>query len=302
MMKVGVTGSSGLIGKKLVERLRQQGDEVARIVRGAGSASGEIHWDPARGQIDSRPLESCDAIVHLAGENIGDRRWSAAQKARIRDSRVLGTTLLCQTLAGLNKKPDVLICASAVGFYGDRGDYECDESASSGRGFLPDVCVAWEAATEPALRGGIRVVNLRTGMVLSRDGGALKKMLLPFQLGLGGVVGSGRQYWSWIALDDLVSTIVFCLATGSIEGPVNAVAPRPVTNREFTKTLGRVLHRPTVFPMPAFLARLALGEMANDLLLASTRVVPKRLAGAGFRFEYPELETALRHVLARKPA
>jgi uncharacterized protein (TIGR01777 family) len=273
-MRVGITGSSGLIGRKLVDVLQ--------------------------GEIDAAGLQQCDAVVHLAGENIGDRRWSEAQKARIRDSRVRGTTLLCETLARLDRKPSVLLSASAIGFYGDRGDYVCDESASSGRGFLPDVCVKWEAATEPALKAGMRVINLRTGIVLSPAGGALQKMLLPFKLGGGGVVGSGKQYWSWISLDDHLRIIDFCLATDSIQGPVNAVAPGAVTNREFTKTLGKVLRRPTVIPMPAFLARLALGEMANDLLLASTHVVPKRLEAANFSFRYPTLEAALRHELGRE--
>jgi uncharacterized protein (TIGR01777 family) len=295
-MRVGVTGSSGLIGRKLVGVLQAAGHAVERIVRGK-PAAGEIHWDPAQGEIDAAGLQRCEAIVHLAGENIGDRRWTDEQKARIRDSRVLGTTLLCDTLSRAESKPRVLVSASAIGFYGDRGDYVCDESASSGRGFLPDVCVKWEAATEPALKAGIRVVNLRIGVVLSRHGGALKKMLLPFQLGGGGVVGSGTQYWSWVALDDLVRAIEYCLTATSLHGPVNAVAPGAVTNREFTKTLGRVLRRPTIIPMPAFLARLILGEMADDLLLASTHVVPKRLLDAGFSFQYPELEPALRHVL-----
>jgi uncharacterized protein (TIGR01777 family) len=264
------------------------------------SVTNSIYWNPATGEIDADGLQKCNAIVHLAGENIGDRLWSEAQKIRIRDSRVRGTTLLCETLAGSATKPSVLVSGSAIGFYGDRGDYECDEHASSGQGFLSDVCTQWEAATEPAAKAGIRVVLMRTGVVLSKDGGALKKMLLPFQLGVGGIVGNGQQYWSWIDIDDLVSIVEFCLAEAALAGPVNAVAPRAVTNREFTKTLGHVLKRPTIFPMPAFAARLALGELANELLLASTRVVPKRLQETGFSFRYRELDSALRHVLGRE--
>ncbi|MGE3780672.1 MAG: TIGR01777 family oxidoreductase, partial [Pirellulaceae bacterium] len=218
-------------------------------------------------------------------------------KERIKESRVRGTRLLAETLTRLDHKPAVLVSASATGFYGERGDYVCDESASSGSGFLTDVCVAWEAATEAALKAGIRVVNVRSGVVLSRAGGALHKMLLPFRLGGGGVVGSGRQIWSWIAIDDLVRIFERALVDESLRGPVNAVAPQAVTNREFTKTLGRVLRRPTLIPMPAWLARLVLGEMADHLLLASTHVVPQRLQDLGFSFTYPDLEAALRHEL-----
>jgi uncharacterized protein (TIGR01777 family) len=298
MAKIAITGATGLVGTKLATHLAAQSHEVLRVTRGPKSDS-TVHWDPEKNEIDAVPLEGCEAIVHLAGENIASRRWNAAQKNRIRESRVRGTNLLCQTLANLEFKPQVLISASATGFYGDRGDYECDETSACGTGFLPDVCVAWEAATEPAMHAGIRVVNLRTGLVLSRNGGALVKMLLPFQFGLGGVVGSGKQYWSWITLHDLVMAVDHCLKSEWLRGPVNAVAPNPVTNYEFTKTLGRVLRRPTIFPMPAFAARLALGEMADALLLASTRVVPKKLLESGFSFESPELEAGLRKVLTK---
>ncbi len=301
MAKIVITGSSGLVGTNLITHLAAHSHDIVRMARGTGATTDStVHWDPEAGEIDAVGLEGCDAVVHLAGESIANRRWSAAQKDRIRDSRVSGTTLLCETLANLESKPQVLVSASAIGFYGDRGDYVCDESAACGTGFLPDVCVAWEAATEPALRAGIRIVNIRTGIVLSRDGGALAKMLLPFQFGLGGVVGSGKQFWSWITLHDLIKAIDHCITTDGLRGPVNAVAPKAVTNYEFTKTLGRVIRRPTIFPMPAFAARLVLGEMADALLLASTHVVPKRLLETGFHFEFPELEPGLRKVLTRQ--
>jgi uncharacterized protein (TIGR01777 family) len=257
----------------------------------------EICWDPATGWIDAGELEGVDAVVHLAGENLGSHRWNETFKREIRDSRVLGTRLLAEALAALAKKPGVLCCASAIGFYGDRGNEVLTESSPPGTGFLAEVCQAWEAATTPAGDAGIRVVHLRSGVVLSRAGGALAKMLPPFKLGAGGVIGGGRQYWSWIALDDLVRVIEFVLQRTELAGPVNTVAPHPVTNREFTETLGRVLGRPTILPMPAFAARLALGEMADEMLLASARVEPHVLLRAGFEFQFPQLETALRQAL-----
>jgi uncharacterized protein (TIGR01777 family) len=247
--------------------------------------------------IDVSALEGIDAVVHLAGENIA-ARWTATQKAKIRDSRVRGTQLLCETLARLSSPPQVLVSASAIGYYGDRGEEILTEESPPGRGFLPEVCRAWEAATEAAKQRGMRVVILRLGMVLSAAGGALAKMLPPFRLGLGGMVGSGRQYMSWIALDDVVGTIQHAIVTDALQGPTNAVAPQAVTNQEFTRTLGKALGRPTLLPLPAFAARLMFGEMADELLLASTRVQPTKLLGSGYRFRYPELEDALRHVLA----
>ncbi len=225
------------------------------------------------------------------------RSWTPAVKARIRDSRVNGTRLLCEALARLSNPPRVLVCASAIGYYGDRGDEVLDEASSPGSGFLPEVCQEWEAATEPARAAGIRVVNLRFGVILSPSGGALAKMLTPFKLGAGGRIGDGRQWMSWIALDDVIDAIAYALNTESLAGPANCVAPQPVTNLEFTKTLGRVLHRPTIFPMPAVAARIAFGEMADALLLASARVLPKELSAAGYPFRYPQLEGALRHML-----
>lgn len=303
-MRVLVSGSTGLVGSRLVTTLRDHQDEVSRLVRGArrgvtASGTDDVYWDPVAGEIEHERLEQLHAVIHLAGEGIANRRWSARQKARIRDSRVLGTSLLCQSLAACNLKPDVLVCASAIGFYGDRGDELLNESSVSGHGFLAELCGEWESATSFARDTGIRVVNLRIGVVLSRDGGALAKMLLPFQLGVGGILGSGRQFMSWIAIDDLVEIIRHVMQTDAIEGPTNATAPHPVTNYEFTKTLGRVLRRPTVFPMPGFAARLAFGEMANELLLGGARVEPRRLLSTGFQFRFADLEPALRHVLAR---
>lgn len=294
-MHIAITGASGLIGATLVPLLTGGGHQVTRLVRRA-AAPGEAVWDPAQG-IDPAALETIDAVVHLAGENIAAARWSAAVKQRIRESRVRGTRVLCEALAKSPGAVKVLVCASAIGFYGHRGDEELTEESAAGTGFLAEVVRDWEAATGPARAAGIRVVNLRFGVILSSQGGALAKMLLPFKLGAGGCVGTGRQYWSWISIDDAAGAIVYSLMTGSLSGPVNAVAPRPATNREFTKTLGRVLRRPTFLPMPAFAARLALGEMADDLLLASTRVVPWQLDRAGYAFRHPALEAALRHVL-----
>ena len=298
-MKILVSGSSGLIGTALVSALTSNSHEVTRLVRGQ-PPSGEkaARWDPMAGTIDASALEGVDAVVHLAGENIA-ARWTATQKAKIRDSRVRGTQLLCETLARLSSPPQVLVSASAIGYYGDRGEEILTDESPPGRGFLPEVCRAWEAATEPAKQRGMRVVILRLGMVLSAAGGALAKMLPPFRLGLGGMVGSGRQYMSWIALDDVVGTIQHAIVTDALQGPTNAVAPQAVTNQEFTRTLGKALGRPTLLPLPAFAARLIFGEMADELLLASTRVQPAKLVASGHRFRYPELEAALRHVLAR---
>jgi len=299
-MKVFVTGASGLVGSALVPYLTTSGHRVTRLVRSPPRpGAAEIHWDPAAGVQDLGSLEGMDAVVHLAGENIAGGRWTAARKAKIRDSRVIGTRTLCETLARLPQPPKVLVSASAIGYYGDRGAEPLWENSAVGSGFLAEVCRAWEEATQPAVQKGIRVVLLRIGIVLSPAGGALAKMLLPFKLGLGGVISGGSQYMSWIALDDVAGAVAHALMTDTLHGPVNAVAPFPVTNREFTKTLGRVLGRPTVFPLPAFGARLAFGEMADALLLASTRVEPKRLLATQYGFRYPELDGALRHLLGK---
>lgn len=295
-MKILVSGLSGLVGQSLGPFLSTGGHEVLGLSR--SPSENEIGWKPSEGQIDKEGVAGVDAVVHLAGENIA-KRWSEEQKRRIRESRVKGTTLLCQTLAEMETPPKVLVCASAIGYYGDRGEELLTESSAPGEGFLPDVCKDWEAACEPARQKGIRVVNLRIGVILSPQGGALAKMLLPFKMGVGGKVGSGKQYWSWVALDDVVGAIHHCLMNDELSGPVNATAPNPCTNAEFTKVLGKVLSRPTLFPMPKFAARLALGEMADDLLLASARVQPERLQQSDYEFRYPELEQALRHLLGR---
>ena len=304
-MKILVSGSSGLVGSALLPVLRSAGHEVIRLVRSPSAPSGPgdatVQWNPETGELDGGRLEGLDAVVHLAGENIAARRWTPAQKARIRDSRVRGTALLSDRLAKLAQPPATLVAASAIGFYGDRGDELLNEESSSGNDFLSEVCRQWEAASLPAAEKGIRVVRLRLGIVLSPRGGALAKMLLPFKLGAGGKIGAGRQTMSWIALDDAVGAICHALTDSNLSGPVNAVAPNPATNLEFTKTLGKVLFRPTLFPMPALAARLALGEMAEALLLSSTRVEPGRLADSGYSFQYPTLEGALRHLLG-KPA
>jgi uncharacterized protein (TIGR01777 family) len=297
-MNVLVTGSSGLVGRALVRQLRDEGHAVTRLVRRPIDADDERFWNPATEAIDIDAL-AVDAVVHLAGESIAEGRWNEAKKRRIRDSRVDGTRLLSEAIARAPKPPRVLVSASAVGFYGDTGEAEADERSGTGTGFLPDVCRAWEGATASATAAGSRVVNLRIGVVLSPEGGALARMLTPFRLGLAGRIGSGRQWMSWISLDDVVGAVGHALSDESLRGPVNAVAPRPVTNAEFTRTLGRVLSRPTVMPMPAFAARLAFGQMADDLLLASLRVVPAVLAESGFRFRHPDLESALRELLDR---
>jgi len=300
-MRLAITGSTGLVGSEVVTVLSAAGHEVVRLVRRA-PAPGEkaVRWDPERGEVDAAGLEGLDAVVHLAGENIASGRWNAARKAVIRDSRVTGSRFLCETLAGLARPPKTLVCASAIGYYGDRGADVLTEESSPGAGFLPEVCREWEAASTPAALKGIRIVALRIGMVLSRRGGALARMLPLFRAGLGGVIGSGRQYVSWVALDDLPHIILHALQRGDLRGPVNAVAPGPVTNREFTEALGKALSRPTPLPVPAFALRLAVGgEMADALLLASARVFPRRLEETGYRFRFPELGVALRHMLGK---
>jgi hypothetical protein len=301
-MRIAVSGSTGLVGSEVVTVLSGAGHEVARLVRRAPAHEEKsvLRWEPEKGEIDAVGLEGLDVVVHLAGENIASGRWTAARKAAIRDSRVKGTRLLCDTLAGLARPPKTLVCASAIGIYGDRGEDVLTEESPAAEGFLPGVCREWEAASGAAARKGIRVVALRIGMVLSPKGGALPRMLPLFRGGLGGVIGSGRQYVSWVALDDLPLILLHALQCGALSGPVNAVAPRPVTNREFTEALGKVLSRPTPLPVPAFALRLAVGrEMADALLLASARVVPRRLEETGYSFRYPELEGALRHLLAK---
>ena len=280
-MNILLTGAGGLVGSALVPRLAVGSHSITRL-------SHSQPWPE---------LAAHDAVVHLAGENISTGRWTPEKKARIRDSRVQVTRRLCETVAKLAQPPRVVICASAIGYYGNRGDEVLREESAPGAGFLAEVCRDWEAATKPAVDAGIRVVNLRFGVILSATGGALAKMLTPFRLGLGGVLGDGRQWMSWVALDDVVGVIRDALANETLRGPVNVVAPQPVTNREFTKTLGRVLRRPTVCPAPAFALRLALGEMADALLLASQRAEPAKLVAGGYPFLFSKLGDALQHVL-----
>jgi uncharacterized protein (TIGR01777 family) len=298
-----VTGASGLVGSALVLFLTTGGYRVSRLVRSTPRPDqGELPWQPETGSIATPALEGVDAVVHLAGENIATGRWTAEKKAKIHASRVQGTRLLCEALARLVHPPRVLVSASAIGYYGDRGAESLHEASQPGTGFLAEVCQAWEAATAPAVERGIRVVHLRLGIVLSPAGGALAQMLLPFKLGAGGVLGSGRQYMSWIALDDAIGAVLHALMTPSVQGPVNAVAPQPLTNRDFVTVLGRVLGRPTLLPLPALAARFAFGEMADALLLASARVAPRQLLETGYVFRYPDLDSALRHVLGKPHA
>jgi uncharacterized protein (TIGR01777 family) len=300
MSTYAVSGASGLIGSALMAALESEGHNVRRLVRRQPSSSGgEIFFDPIAGRIEADKLEGLDALVHLAGENVAAGRWNSARKGRIRDSRVLGTRLIAETLAAMNTPPRLLLNASAIGFYGDRGDDTLDESSAAGDGFLASVCREWERAAEPARQAGIRVVKLRIGVVLSREGGALQRMLPPFRFGLGGRLGDGRQYVSWIALGDVVRAILFILSHAALEGAVNGVAPSPVRNVEFTEILARILGRPALLPVPAALLRLALGEMAGGMILASSRVLPNKLLSAGFSFEYPDLESALRLAISR---
>lgn len=296
-MKVLITGSHGLVGSRLTSFLTSQGHEVVRLGR-SKAADGQVLWDPAAGKINDRALEGFDAVVHLAGDNIASGRWTKEKKRSIRDSRIQGTKLLSETLASLARPPKVLISASAIGYYGDRGEEVLTEESEPGKGFLAEVCGQWEAATLAAKNRGIRVAELRIGVVLSPEGGALKQMLPPFRMGAGGRLGSGKQYMSWVAIDDLVGIIQHVMTHDELEGPINAVAPNPVTNNEFTAALGASLHRPTIFPIPGLAVNLLLGEMANELLLASARVQPKRLLSTGYLFRHPHIAPLLNQLLS----
>lgn len=292
-MKIAIAGASGLVGSALIPILQSHGNQTTRLVR-SSPKPGEIEWHPNQDEVSPESLEGFETIINLAGENIAGGRWTDEQKRKIRDSRINGTHLLSKAIAKMNSKPGAFICASATGIYGDRDDETLDEQSESGGGFLAGVCREWEQATEPASKAGVRVVNLRLGPILARDGGMLSKLLTPFKMGMGGKVGSGKQYISWVALDDAVNAIKLAIDDKSIQGPINIVSPNPVRNEEFTKTLGHVLNRPTALAMPAFAARLAFGEMADEMLLASQKVIPKRLTAAGFQFQYPQLEAAMR--------
>lgn len=298
-MKVLVSGVNGLIGAALAERLRAGSHTVIGLTRCAPPGAADcIVWNPAHGDVDPSVLEGFDAVVHLAGENLGAGRWSARKKEAILVSRVAGTHFLCERLERLRSPPRVLVCASAVGYFGDRGDEELTEASAPGTGYLADVCRAWEGAASPALRRGIRVAHLRFGMVLSGRGGALARMRPLFRLGLGGRLGDGRQYWSWIAIEDAVGAVLYAIAREDLHGPVNAVSPSPVTNAVFTRALARALHRPALFPVPGGMLRLATGAMARELLLASCRAVPARLLATGYEFRWPDVAGALAHVLS----
>lgn len=298
-MKIAVTGSRGLIGTALVPSLAAAGHQVFRLVRSKPARVADtIYWNPATSYVDTPGLEGIQAVVHLAGEQISGR-WTPQKKRKILVSRTHGTHLLAEALGQLRQPPQVMICASAIGFYGDRGEEWLQEDSPPGTGFLAEVCQQWEAASEPAVQKGIRVVRLRIGILLSPQGGALAQMLLPFRMGLGGTIGPGNQSMSWIAMDDLVAIILHALATPFLVGPVNAVSPNPVTNREFVKTLGKVLSRPAFLPLPSLAVRLAFGEMGVELLLASARVRPARLLSSGYAFRHPVLESALRHLLGK---
>jgi uncharacterized protein (TIGR01777 family) len=293
--RVLVSGVSGPIGAALLPSLKTRGYEVTRLVRGAAAGGGQISWDPAK-PIAPEAVSGFDAVIHLAGESIVGR-WTAQKKLKIRDSRVVGSSHLAQALAQAKDRPQVFICSSAVGFYGDRGEEILNEESAPGNGFLSDVCREWEAATQPTVDAGIRTVQIRTGVVLSPTGGALGKMLTPFKMGVGGRIGSGRQWMSWIDVQDMVGAIHHILKSDLLRGPVNLVAPKPVTNAEFTQTLAGVLSRPAIFPIPAFVVKLAFGEMGETVLLGGQRVEPAQLVGSGYPFRFSDLRASLENML-----
>lgn len=301
-MRIAITGASGLVGTALVPFLQGGGHEVIRLVRGTPRGPGEHRWSPETGLVDAAGLGPLDAVIHLAGENVAGGRWTPAMKARIRDSRVGPTAALARSLAAAPVKPRVFISASAIGIYGNRGNEALSEQSAPGEGFLPETCQAWEAAADPARAAGIRVVHPRFGIILDARGGALGKMRLPFSLGLGGPLGPGTQYFSWIGMEDVLGALLFALTHDEVSGPLNFTAPNPVTNAEFTRTLGRVLRRPAFIPVPGFALTALFGEMADAELLGSKRVLPVALQQAGFSFVQPQLEDALRFTLGRVEA
>jgi len=296
---IAMTGASGMLGSNLLSALSSKGHRVIPLRRGTSQPEGSgVFWDPnGNGICNPQALDGVDTVVHLAGENIAAGRWTINKKRRIRRSRVDATGHLVRSLAQMQQPPKTFVCASAIGIYGDRGEEELTESSEPGTGFLADVCRDWEAAAAAGEEAGMRVVRLRIGVVLSTQGGALAKMLKPFKLGLGGIVGNGKQYWSWVGLQDVVEVMQETVSNESLRGPINVVSPNAMTNHDFTKVLGSVLRRPTIFPLPAFVAKLMLGEMADELLLGSARVVPEALTTSGFQFQHADLETCLRHEL-----
>jgi uncharacterized protein (TIGR01777 family) len=296
-MKILVSGAKGLVGEALIKALVKDGQQMFSLVRRVPKNESEIEWHPNQGKLDASRLEGFDIVVHLAGESIASGRWTDEKKQKIRESRVQGTTLLSEALASLSQPPSTFICASAIGYYGNRGDELLTEQSKPGDDFLSEVCVSWEQATQAAEAKGIRTVHARFGIVLDQKGGALKQMLMPFRMGVGGKVGDGKQWMSWIALDDVIRGLEYLIDKPSFKGAVNFVAPHPVTNAEFTRVLGRALLRPTLFPVPVFAARLAFGEMADALLLSSAKVQPKVLREHGFDFEFPTLQGALAKIL-----
>ncbi|WP_335931822.1 TIGR01777 family oxidoreductase [Streptomyces sp. PTD5-9] len=294
--RIAVSGASGLIGSALVRSLRADGHEVVRLVRRPARTGDEVEWDPGRAYVDVAGLVGCDAVVHLAGAGVGDHRWTPEYKREIRDSRVRGTTAVAEAVASLDVPPKVLVSGSAIGYYGDTGDRAVDEGAPAGEGFLPSVCVEWEAATAAAQEAGVRTVHARTGLVVGRTGGAWGRLFPLFRAGLGGRLGDGRQYWSFIALHDEVAALRHILDTESLSGPVNLTGPDPVTNAEVTAAMGRVLRRPTLLTAPAPALRLVLGDFAEDVL-GSQRVLPGRLLESGFAFAFPGIDAAIRAAL-----
>lgn len=300
-MRVLITGATGLIGTALQKRFKKKGWGMLLAIRHEPKTDDEIRWSAEDGFAEPDRLEGLDAIVHLAGESVNGLRWTDEKKKAIRNSRVLGTRKLVETLGKLKDRPKVFVSSSAIGFYGERGNEEIYESSGAGTTFLSEVCKEWEGEARRAEDAGIRTVLLRTGIVLSKEGGALGTMLLPFKLGVGGVIGSGKQWMSWISLEDHIRAIEFVIENDNIRGAVNSVSPHPVTNAQFTKTMGDVLYRPTFLPLPEFVVSMALGEMGDELLLTSTKVVPKRLEDADFKFKYPDLKPALEHAVLEQP-
>ncbi|MDJ0341198.1 TIGR01777 family oxidoreductase [Streptomyces sp. H10-C2] len=295
-MRIAVTGATGLIGTALVHNLTSDGHQVVRLVRREPAGPSEVRWDPARQYVDTKGLTGCDAVVHLAGAGVGEHRWTAAYKREIHDSRVLGTAAIAKAVASLDTPPAVLVCGTAVGFYGDTGDRPVDEDSPPGSGFLADLCQEWEAAAEPAAAAGVRVAHARTGLVVSREGGAWGRLFPLFKAGLGGRLGNGRQYWSFISLHDEIAAFRHIIDTETLSGPVNLTAPEPLTNREITAAMGRVLHRPTLAAVPAPVLRVVLGEFAQDVL-GSQRVRPRRLLDSGFSFAFAEIDDCVRAAL-----